>query len=219
MEAAESGRRDRGGFLVAVESRAVPAASVVVVRRRDGPDSEDAQRDERGDRNLPHLSPPWSVTEGPYDSGGRSDRGPRLGWMEDVYWLGVFLGLGVAIGVLLAGLLGTSRAGLLVAVAAAAVAGFVVGLTFAEEQEAAAGAIGGIFGGAAAAEIVRGALRRGGDRWGTAALVGAAAVAVAALAFVPLVGYLETLALPLLAIRMRRRLPERYAGLRTLARD
>jgi hypothetical protein len=139
--------------------------------------------------------------------------------MDDVYWIGVFLGLGVAIGVLLAGLLGTSRAGLLLTVAVAAVAGFVLGLTFAEEQEAAAGAIGGIFGGAAAAEIVRGALRRGGDRWGTAALVGAAAVAVAALAFVPLVGYLETLALPLLAIRMRRRLPERYAGLRTLARD
>jgi hypothetical protein len=139
--------------------------------------------------------------------------------MDDLYWLGVFLGLGVAFGVLLAGLVGTSRAGLLVAIAVAAVAGFVVGLAFAEEQEAAAGAIGGIFGAVAAAEIVRGALRRGGDRWGTAALVGAAAVAVAALAFVPLVGYLETLALPLLAIRMRRRLPERYAGLRTLARD
>jgi hypothetical protein len=139
--------------------------------------------------------------------------------MEDVYWLGVFLGLGVAFGVLLAGLVGSSRAGLLVAIAVAAVAGFVVGLAFAEEQEAAAGAIGGIFGAVATAEIVRGALRRGGDRWGTAALVGAGAVAVAALAFVPLVGYLETLALPALAVRMRRRLPERYAGLRTLARD
>jgi hypothetical protein len=139
--------------------------------------------------------------------------------VDDVYWIGVFLGLGVAIGVLLAGLLGASRAGLLVVVAVAAVAAFVLGLTFAEEQEAAAGAIGGIFGGAAAAEIVRGALRRGGARWGTALLVGAAAVAVAALAFVPLLGYLETLALPALAIRMRRRLPERYAGLRILARD
>jgi hypothetical protein len=139
--------------------------------------------------------------------------------MDDLYWVGVFLGLGVAIGVLLAGLLGTSRAGLLATVAVAAVAGFVLGLTLAEEQEAAAGAIGGIFGGAATAEIVRGALRRGGARWGTALLVGAAAAAVAALAFVPVLGYLETLALPALAVRMRRRLPERYAGLRTLARD
>jgi hypothetical protein len=49
--------------------------------------------------------------------------------------------------------------------------------------------------------------------------VGVAALVVAALAFVPLVGYLETLALPLLAARMRRRQPERYAGLRSLARD
>jgi hypothetical protein len=39
------------------------------------------------------------------------------------------------------------------------------------------------------------------------------------LAFVPVLGYLETLALPVLAARMRRRRPERYAGLRTLARD
>jgi hypothetical protein len=37
------------------------------------------------------------------------------------------------------------------------------------------------------------------------------------LALIPLVGFLEFLALPLLAVRMRRRQPERYAGLRTLA--
>ena len=42
-------------------------------------------------------------------------------------------------------------------------------------------------------------------------------MAVALLALVPLVGYLEFLALPVLAIRLRRRRPERYAGLRTLA--
>jgi hypothetical protein len=39
------------------------------------------------------------------------------------------------------------------------------------------------------------------------------------LAFVPLVGFLEAAAVPALAARMRRREPERYAGLRTLARD
>jgi hypothetical protein len=139
--------------------------------------------------------------------------------MADIYWIGVFLGLGLGIGVLLAGLLGASRAGQLAAVALAGVAGFVLGLTLAQEPEAAAGAIGGIFGAVAAGEIVRGALRRGGARVGTALLVGSAALAVAALAFVPLVGYLATLALPALAVRMRRRQPERYAGLRTLARD
>jgi hypothetical protein len=139
--------------------------------------------------------------------------------MAEVYWIGVFLGLGLAIGVFLAGLLGVSRAGVLAALALAAVAGFVLGIFLGDEPEAAAGALGGIFGGAATAEIVRGALRRGGARAATALLVGAAAVAVAVLAFVPVFGYLETLALPVLAARMRRRQPERYAGLRTLARD
>jgi hypothetical protein len=139
--------------------------------------------------------------------------------MAGVYWIGVFLGLGLAIGVLLAGLLGASRAGFLAAIAVAAVAGFLLGIWLGDEPEAASGAIGGIFGAASAGEVVRGALRRGGARLGTALLVAAAAAAVALLALVPLVGYVETLALPLLAARMRRRQPERYAGLRTLARD
>lgn len=139
--------------------------------------------------------------------------------MADVYWIGVFLGVGLGIGVLLAGLLGASRAGQLVAVAVAGVAGFLVGMMWNGEVMASACAIGGIFGGVATAEIVRGALRRGGARLGTALLVGVAALAVAVLAFIPLVGYLEALALPVLAARMRRRQPERYAGLRSLARD
>ena len=66
---------------------------------------------------------------------------------------------------------------------------------------------------------MRGSLQRGGTRGGTAALVGLLALAAAALAFVPVAGYLETIALPLLALRARRRGGERYAGLRTLARD
>ena len=50
-------------------------------------------------------------------------------------------------------------------------------------------------------------------------LVAGAALVAAALAWVPVVGYLEALVLPALAARIRRRTPERYAGLRTLARD
>ena len=128
--------------------------------------------------------------------------------MADVYWIGVFLGLGVGIGVLLAGLLAGSRAGVLVAVALAGTAGFVLGIFLGDEPEAAAAAIGGIFGVMATAELVRGALRRGGARGGTALIVAGAAGVVAILAFVPL-----------LAIRTRRRTPDRYEGLRTLARD
>jgi hypothetical protein len=49
-------------------------------------------------------------------------------------------------------------------------------------------------------------------------LVAGAALVVAGLAWIPAVGYLEALALPALAARLRRRAPERYAGLRTLAK-
>ncbi|HVS84053.1 MAG TPA: hypothetical protein VHD91_00310, partial [Gaiellaceae bacterium] len=63
------------------------------------------------------------------------------------------------------------------------------------------------------------ALRRGGTRGGTAALVGVAGILVAALGLVPVLGYLEALALPAVAARLRRTQPERYAGLRTLAKD
>jgi len=45
------------------------------------------------------------------------------------------------------------------------------------------------------------------------------AAVVAALAFVPVVGYVEALAVPALGLRLRRRAPERHAGLRTLAKD
>ena len=137
--------------------------------------------------------------------------------MADLYWIGVFLGLGLGVGILFAGVLGATRAGLLAAIGLAAVVGFALGIWLGDEPDAAAGAIGGLFGAVSAGEIVRGALRRGGARLGTALLVAAAAAAVAVLALVPLVGFLEFLALPFLAIRLRRRQPERYAGLRTLA--
>jgi hypothetical protein len=53
----------------------------------------------------------------------------------------------------------------------------------------------------------------------TALLVLVGAALVAALAFVPAIGYAEALALPALGMRLRRRAGKRYAGLRTLARD
>jgi hypothetical protein len=81
-----------------------------------------------------------------------------------------------------------------------------------------AAAVGGVLAGLGAAVIVRGALRRGGTRGGTAILVAGAALVAAGIAFVPVAGYLEALALPAFAARLRRRQPERYAGLRTLAK-
>jgi hypothetical protein len=137
------------------------------------------------------------------------------------YWIGVAAGLGAAAGVLIAG-------SLRIAVTAVAVLGAATGAALGYGVDVwqpgswgdiVAAAAGGGAGGIGAAQVVRGALRRGGTRGGTALIVAGAALVVAALAWVPAVGYLEAIALPAIAARLRRRAPETYAGLRTLAKD
>lgn len=144
--------------------------------------------------------------------------------MGSWYWIGVSAGLGAGIGVLVAGAVGAARSVLLASAAAAALAGAALGFGIDEWQpggwaDVVAGAAGGLLGLLGAAQVVGGALRRGGTRGGTATLVGGAALVIAGAAFIPAVGYLEAVALPALATRLRRTRPERYAGLRTLARD
>jgi hypothetical protein len=136
------------------------------------------------------------------------------------YWIGVSVGLGAAGGVLVAGV-----AARIVVAALAAAALLGVGLGYAIDAwqpggwvDLLGGAAGGVAASLGALQIVRGALRRGGTAAGTAALVAGAALLAAGLAWIPVVGYLEALALPVLAARLRRRAPERYAGLRTLAK-
>ena len=131
--------------------------------------------------------------------------------MWEIWRIGFAMGVGVAFGLALTALLATGRAGL----AAGAGIGFVID----DWQEAIGGAVGGAAGAAGSAQLVRGALQRGGTRGATAVLVAFAALGLAALALVPLLGYLEALALPVLGARMRRRGGDRYAGLRILARD
>ena len=135
--------------------------------------------------------------------------------MGDWYTVGLAAGLGVAIGILAAGIFPRR----LVAPALAGAIGLGLGLLVENWQEAIGGLVGGIAGGLGATPIVRGALRRGGTRAGIAAIVGAAALVAAALAFIPVVGYVEAVMLPALGLRTRSREPERHAGLRTLARD
>jgi hypothetical protein len=135
--------------------------------------------------------------------------------MGEWYTVGLAAGLGVAIGILAAGVFPRRY----VAPVLAAVVGLGIGLLVENWQEAVAGFVGGFLGGLGATPIVRGALRRGGTRGGVAAIVGGAAVLAAGLAFIPVVGYLMTVALPALGLRTRSREPERHAGLRTLARD
>ena len=135
------------------------------------------------------------------------------------YTIGLCVGVGAGAGVLLSGLLAASRVGVAVAVLLAAAAGVGVGLAFFDWPEALGGGIGGVLGALGAAGIVQGTLRRGGTRGGTAVIVGLAGVGVAALAFIPVVGYLEAVVIPVLAVRLRRREGGRFAGLRILARD
>lgn len=135
------------------------------------------------------------------------------------YTIGLVAGLGVAVGVLLAGALASLRFGLEFALVLGAAIGAAIGALIWGVPEAVAGGLGGALGALGAVQIARGALRRGGTVTGTALLVGAAAVVIAALAFIPLVGYVLAIVVPGLAVRLRRRSPETYAGLRSLARD
>ena len=138
--------------------------------------------------------------------------------MADWYSVGVFAGLGVAVGIAVVGLLGGRRIALIAPLLAAAL-GVALGIALADVEEAVAGGVGGLLGAVGSAQLVRGALVRGGTRAATAFFVLLAAVVVALLALVPGVGYLEAIAVPALGLRLRRRERERYAGLRTLARD
>ena len=133
------------------------------------------------------------------------------GW----YWIGVAAGLGAALGVLGLGVLRDVRVALPLAVASGAALGWLL----VEWGGVVAGAVGGVLGALGAIPTVRGALARGGTRAGTALLVAAAALVLAAISFVPVAGYLVALALPVLGVRLRRRQGERHAGLRILARD
>jgi hypothetical protein len=139
--------------------------------------------------------------------------------MGSWYWIGVCAGLGVGIGVLLAGLFAGTRIALTAALVLAAGIGVAIGFGLGQWDEAVGGGAGGALGAVGAAQLVMGTLRRGGARFGTAVFVGIAAIVLAAVAWIPIVGYLEATLVPAFAARLRGRAPERYAGLRSLARD
>jgi hypothetical protein len=140
------------------------------------------------------------------------------------YWIGVSAGLGTAAGVLVAGAFGGVRHILAAGAAVAILAGAGLGFAIDEWQpggwiDVVVAAVAGLLGLLGAAQVVGGALRRGGTRGGTATLVGGGALVLAGAAFIPVVGYLEAVALPAVGARLKRTQPETYAGLRTLARD
>jgi hypothetical protein len=137
----------------------------------------------------------------------------------DLYTIGVFTGLGVGLGIVAAAVLGGLPFGRWMAIVAGAAAGVALGLAFSDMEQAIGGGIGGLAGAVGAGALARGALSRGGARLATGALLVAAALIVGLLALIPAVGYLEAVALPTIAARLRRAGGRRYAGLRILARD
>lgn len=144
---------------------------------------------------------------------------PTLAAMGAWYTIGLCLGLGLGLGVILSGLLGVNAVGAGVAAIVGAIVGAVFGLAvIGDYAETVAGGVAGLVGALSAAVVVRGAMRRGATRLGVAAYVSMVGLLACLLALIPLVGYLTTVGLPLLAARMRGRQAARFAGLRTLAK-
>lgn len=145
-----------------------------------------------------------------------SKPGATLGALMGDWWtVGILVGLGTSIGVAATGALRRAVVG----AAIAAVAAVAIGLVFGQWDEAVGGLAGALCGAAGSAPLVAGTLRRGGTRGGTATLLTGASLVGAILAFAPVVGYLEAVVVPVLGWRLRRRSPDRHAGLRTLAKD
>lgn len=128
-------------------------------------------------------------------------------------------GLGVAVGVFLAALFAGTRIGLTAALVLAAGIGVAIGFGLGQWDEAIGGGAGGVLGAIGSTQLASGTIRRGGARFGIAVFFGLAALVLAALAWIPIVGYLEAVLVPAFGARLRGRTPERYAGLRSLARD
>lgn len=143
-----------------------------------------------------------------------------MGWW---YWIGVSVGFGAAAGILMSGL--PFRRTMLATDALAALAiGALVGMSIAAPHrghwsDVVGSAIGCLAAYLGASIIVAGAFRRGGTKVGLAVLMFGIAFIAACIAFIPAAGFVEAVALPTLAYRLRRLQPARYAGLRTLAKD
>jgi hypothetical protein len=134
------------------------------------------------------------------------------------YTIGLCLGLGLGFGVMVTGILGANAVGVGVATVVGTVVGVAVGYGIGDLEEMVAGGVGGFVGSLSAAAVVSGAMRRGATRLGVAAYLGAAGLLLALLAFIPIAGYVLTVALPAFSARMRGRQAARFAGLRTLAK-
>lgn len=128
------------------------------------------------------------------------------------YWIGVLAGIGAALGV------ASSVRVRTVSVPAAVIVVIAVAFVAKGWPEAIAGVIGVTLGFIGSAPLITGAMRRGGTGLGVSLIIGAFAIVLVGLAFVPVLGYVEAVALPALGLRLRRRRPDTHAGLRSLTK-
>jgi hypothetical protein len=138
--------------------------------------------------------------------------------MGDWYEIGITVGIGLAAGIAFAGVLAGLRFGVASTLVGSVVVGVVAGLLVNGWIGVAGGIVGAVIGSVSAAAVVRGAGRRGATVGGTAFILVGVAVVVGLLALIPVVGYVEAVVLPALAARRARRTPDKYAGLRSLAK-
>ena len=150
--------------------------------------------------------------------GAASSRPVQSSGVGDWYEIGVALGLGLAAGLLLAGVLAGWRHGLVVSVVGALLVGVAAGLLVKGWLGLPGSLLGAVIGALSASIIARGALRRGATPSGTAILIASASILVGLLALVPVAGYVLAVLVPALAARRARNEPDRHAGLRTLAK-
>jgi hypothetical protein len=138
--------------------------------------------------------------------------------VDDAVDIGFTLGLGLAAGLLLAGLFAAWRYGFLASALGALVVGILAGLLVRGWIGLPGAFVGALIGAVSASIIARGALRRGGTAGGTAFLFVLAAILVGMVALIPFVGYVLAVLVPAAAVRRARQEPTRHAGLRTLAK-
>ncbi len=137
--------------------------------------------------------------------------------MGSWYTIGATLGASVGLGVLLAGLFGPTRKGLVgaLAIGIALTVAFGLGLATAVLIACTIGVAVGVLSGYV---VVQGALRRGGTRLGVAGFMTIGGLLLMLVAGIPAAGYLVAVGVPLYAARIRLRQPARFAGLRSLGK-
>jgi hypothetical protein len=138
--------------------------------------------------------------------------------MHDLWLIGIAAGAGVALGLAAGGALARFDWAPAGAAVAALVLGGVAGWLILDWKGAVAGAIGGLLSGFGAGTLARNAVRRGGTPGGTAVLFVGAGVIALGVSLIPILGFVEAVAIPVVALRSRQRSDEKYAGLRTLAK-